>query len=273
MQMCGCWICPWKVRPVHRMFIRASWVLSLCFVQSWLCSIVMSAEYCDDVQDWCARRIGCGMALQHFFVGCKENLFHETDVCTTSCKRALISLLSSEDDAGLDFINCNCSGDPYCLERKQGIEVCTNDVLSAIHSVNDGDSVVSCTLAKWICEADSSCLTALEFYTNHCGKLFIGDRCTERCNNSVTILYQQAKAQKLQNCECDGSEVYDCKSIRYYTDVLCFNKVYQVKNINGGDRSSVSQLCVGLMIASWLWWWRHVLGGSLSRRWHIHLGH
>lgn len=233
----------------------------------------MSFKNCDDVQQLCARRIGCGMALQNFFIGCKDNLFGEdTSVCSIPCKRALISLLSSEDDAGLDFINCNCSGDAYCLARKQSIEVCSKDVLDAISSVDDQTTVVSCTLAKWICEADSSCLTALDFYRSLCGKLFLGKKCTERCNNSVTILYQQEKAQKLQNCECDGSELYDCKSVRYHTDVLCFNKVYQVKDVNGGADLCISRLCVTLLIATMFWCWRHVLAVSCSHWWRIKSG-
>jgi len=205
--------------------------------------VVCGVEYCGDVQKWCGSRVGCGMALHNFFLGCDDNLSGIAHTCTQRCERALMSLLLSEDNAGLDFINCNCSGNSDCVDQKQKIEVCTRVVLQAIEELEKEDSVVSCTLAKMLCEGDSSCLAALSYYQDHCSSLFRGEKCTDKCNNSVSILYQQDEAKKLQTCKCDGTEAFNCNEVRYNTDRLCFNKHVTYTSSEGVNRSA-SPVCI-----------------------------
>lgn len=193
-------------------------------------------ESCDIVKSKCSSRVGCGMALHNFFLGCNDLLYGDTTECSVQCTRALISLLSTEDNIGVGFTECDCEGDENCEVRKQRIEVCTTSVLEAIKTLNDS-SVVSCTLARWLCEADSSCLTALTYYINHCESLLEGITCTSRCNNSLSILYRQTKAAKLINCSCEGNEEFDCVRIRQNTERLCFNRDVPY-HIKGKDPSS-----------------------------------
>ena len=227
-----------------------------CVLLCMTCVQIASTERCEAVKKVCMSRIGCGMALHNFLIGCGENLGADMETCTTGCKRALVSLLSSEDDEGLKFINCECSkNDTYCILQKSRIEVCTNDVLPVLDKMNDPTSVLSCTLAKWICEADSSCLEALQYYETLCGSLFLGNKCTDRCNNSVAILHDQEKAKKLRTCKCDGTENFNCPGVKYYTDALCFNKTNSYRVHGSATNSHISPFLylITLMVSFCMW--------------------
>ncbi|KAK7116113.1 uncharacterized protein [Littorina saxatilis] len=183
-----------------------------------------SSELCDNARLQCTVRTGCQMALNNFFLGCSSILSGEERGCTTACQHALVSLLATEDGAGLAFINCNCSVHQQCKERKQRVQVCQRHVLHSMDLVRDHQAAVSCSFARWICEADTSCLAALHYYVQHCSKLFTGTRCTAKCRNSVHILYRQPNAHKLRSCRCEGDEDYDCPSLVTNTELLCFHR-------------------------------------------------
>lgn len=182
------------------------------------------SELCEKARLQCTMRTGCQMALNNFFLGCNSVITGEEARCTTACKRALVSLLATEDGAGLAFINCNCSGHEQCEERKHRVQVCQRHVLDSMDLVRDDNASVSCSFARWICEADTSCLAALQYYVHHCAKLFHGTKCTSRCRNSVHILYRQPNARKLRTCRCEGTEDYDCQSLVANTEKLCFSR-------------------------------------------------
>nr|KAG5692696.1 hypothetical protein BaRGS_008559 [Batillaria attramentaria] len=183
-----------------------------------------TSELCDSARLQCTVRTGCYMALQNFFIGCNSIITGEEGRCTTACKHALVSLLATEDEAGLAFINCNCSGHQMCEERKQRVQVCQRHVLDSMDLVRDDSATVSCSFARWICEADTSCLAALQYYVLHCAKLFQGTKCSARCRNSVHILYRQPNARKLRTCRCEGTEDYDCPKLVANTEKLCFQR-------------------------------------------------
>ncbi|XP_050400865.1 growth arrest-specific protein 1 isoform X2 [Patella vulgata] len=195
--------------------------LVICVLAGCMCGY-KAIELCDTARLKCSTRDGCRMALINFFVGCNEVIHGETNVCTTDCKHALISLLLTEDKSGMSFINCNCSGNKFCEERKVRVEICTKDVLQAMANMKNNNRPVRCNLAQWICEADTSCLTALDYYARHCGRLLTGDTCSSRCNNSLEILYRQKNAKKLPSCYCDGTEDYNCQKLKYNTEKFCF---------------------------------------------------
>ena len=52
--------------------------------------------------------------------------------------------------------------------------------------------------------------------------MFRGKKCTDRCLNSINILKRQNAASKLENCYCDGTEDYNCQSIKDNMESLCF---------------------------------------------------
>ncbi|XP_046346766.1 growth arrest-specific protein 1-like [Haliotis rufescens] len=180
-------------------------------------------EFCDQARNHCFSRIGCQMALNNFMIGCSDVIKGTVDTCTTDCKHALISLLSTEDRSGIAFVNCNCSDDEFCETQKRRVEICAKDVMEFMNNIND-NAVVSCGLAMWICEADTSCLAALQYYIRHCAKLMNGESCSARCNNSLDILYRQTSSKMLQSCECDGTEDYNCQTLKDNTERLCFNR-------------------------------------------------
>ena len=169
------------------------------------------------------------MALHTFYIACASLLSGEEKQCTTQCEKALISLVYAEDTVGKQFLNCTCSqGDKHCEEQKARIEVCDN-----VRQFNKS-AIVKCSLAQLFCEADTSCLYALQYFQDHCSGLFRGEKCTSRCNNSLTILYQLASAQKILTCECDGTEDFKCLKIRRYTERLCFLKDDKQETSNTG---------------------------------------
>ncbi|XP_074650241.1 growth arrest-specific protein 1-like [Tubulanus polymorphus] len=146
------------------------------------------------------------------------------DGCTTQCREVLLSLLTSGGQAN-DMMHCTCDGDAYCIRQRLAVEPCRDQVLSAINSVKDPQSILKCSLAKLICEADTSCLTALRYYSDLCVDMFKGNRCSKECNNSLTVLHQQKQAQKLTTCTCDKQTNYenDCETVRRNTMRLCLN--------------------------------------------------
>ena len=190
------------------------------------------ATVCGVAQARCMSNIGCGMALHNFAQYCSPLIHSETDECTTRCKSALISLVGAGRDeradagagAGEAFMTCDCEDNEYCTVQKQRVSVCTSAVLRDIVHVYDDITPISCSLAELVCAADTSCLTALDYYQRHCVRLLRGDRCTARCNNSVAILYRQRKARKLRDCYCDGTEDYDCPTLRRNMRNKCFDQ-------------------------------------------------
>ena len=181
-------------------------------------------ELCNKARNKCVSRVGCGMALHNYYIGCGSLIHGQTNVCTATCQKALISLLSTEDQAGEAFMTCDCDGNQFCISQKLRIDVCSKDVMPAMRSLEDYNTQISCSLAELICSADTSCFKALEYYQRHCRKLWSGEKCTARCNNSIAILYRQTKAQKLRTCLCEGTEDFDCQKIQDSTEQLCFGR-------------------------------------------------
>lgn len=212
------------------MNVSGVWILAFVYILNNTLSLdlVVSGESCETVQRTCLRRTGCSVALQNFFYACESVIHGTAKKCTVGCKRALISLLTTEDRAGSAFMNCDCKDNQVCQERKLRVEICTEDVIGELDSVDDNTTRVSCTLAKWTCEADTSCYVALSFYVDNCQRLISGDKCTAKCNNSLNVLHQQFKAKKLQTCACDGTESYDCERVKAFTEELCYHRTYHV---------------------------------------------
>ncbi|XP_018575779.1 growth arrest-specific protein 1 [Anoplophora glabripennis] len=178
---------------------------------------VASAIPCEEARMKCAYRMGCGMALQNYIVGCSAVLQGPYPThCPENCQHSLIGLTSTEE--GKALMNCDCS-DQYCEDQKRRSEICRPQVMKTMNA-----PVVSCRIAQWICGADALCSTALDYYNRFCKAMFHGKKCTMRCNNSISILRRQEKAAKLQTCKCDGLEDYDCYAIQRNMDKLCFHK-------------------------------------------------
>ncbi|GFR79561.1 growth arrest-specific protein 1 [Elysia marginata] len=191
-----------------------------------------SLQSCQVAQLQCHARSGCQMALHNFFVRCSALIGGDDEhpaTCPTDCKHALVSLLSTEDNTGHAFINCDCEKDKMCVVRKKKVQVCQREVLDSMHVLREDAPPVTCNLARWICEADTSCLAALKYYYDHCSRLFKGIRCSARCKNSLRILSRQHHANKLRNCLCDGSEDYDCRAVKANTEEMCFHRKTSLK--------------------------------------------
>lgn len=193
----------------------------------------------------CINRVGCNAALTNFYIACSKMLNERGDACTLDCQRSLVSLLTTNDNIGQEFISCDCEGNAYCVEHAKRIFICYPEVIKYLERINSSQSVISCTLARRICEADTSCHTALTYYQQNCEQLFNGHKCTQSCNNSVKILYNRPKAKKLFMCRCEGTEAgYDCQTIKDYTMRLCFqnhsNLGYNKANGNNYPTPSAS---------------------------------
>ncbi|XP_061931684.1 growth arrest-specific protein 1-like isoform X1 [Apis cerana] len=185
---------------------------------------------CEEAKLKCAFRTGCGTALQHYFTGCAPVL--EDNDCSESCQHALIALTST--DEGKELMTCECENE-LCLQSKQRVEICRSSVTMAMNKTR-----VSCRIATWICNADALCQTALAYYNKYCKSMFQGRKCTRRkyfrCRNSINILTRQEKAARLNTCQCDGFEEYDCKGIHRNMNLLCFGKIHHgYRDINIED--------------------------------------
>ncbi|KAK3768060.1 hypothetical protein RRG08_045878 [Elysia crispata] len=160
--------------------------------------------------------------------------------CPIDCKHALLSLLSTEDNTGHAFINCDCGKDKMCVERKRKVQVCQREVLDSMHVLREDAPPITCNLARRICEADTSCLAALKYYYDHCSRLFKGIRCSAKCKNSLRILSRQHHANKLRHCMCDGSEDYDCRAVKANTEEMCFRKKHGLKRLDNTSTESLN---------------------------------
>ena len=167
----------------------------------------------------CAKRDGCGSALEQYLVSCGDLVTGPAPAtsCSQHCRLSLIALLSTPEGARL--MQCECE-DSACRQQKARIEPCRAEVTWSTRA----DTLVSCTAATWICGADASCATALRYYHANRRKMFSGEKCGRRCKNSLDILLRQQAAAKLATCYCEGSEDFECVNIRRNTDVLCFGK-------------------------------------------------
>ena len=169
----------------------------------------------------CAYRDGCGTALQQYELTCGELSSGVTTTCSRSCQHALVALLSTPEGGRL--MQCRCENTD-CELKKQRIEPCR----AAVTWQSSPASQVSCSAATWICLADPLCATALDYYNRNCQAMFKGRKCSKKCRNSLDILLRQESAGKLATCFCDGTEDFECATIRENTDTLCFGKKKEV---------------------------------------------
>lgn len=182
-----------------------------------------TVQNCSDTQKRCMTQLGCSVAIHNYLIHCSPLIQGETDQCTYHCKMALLSLLSTESHAGQNINTCDCQGNEFCVLQRSRLQVCQKEVMSSIDEMTDPKTPLTCSLAIMMCSADTSCFTALNYYYQHCRKLIKGEKCTSKCNNSLSILYRQPKASKLRNCICDGMESGgDCLTLKNNTETLCF---------------------------------------------------
>ena len=165
----------------------------------------------------CANRDGCGVALEQYLLSCSDLVSGVANVCSKQCQLSLVALLSTPE--GERLMQCQCQDD-QCLLQKQRIEPCRSEVTWNTRK----DTIVTCTTATWICSADATCATAMDYYNRNCHKMFRGEKCSRRCKNSLDIMLRQKAAAKLATCYCEGDEDFECINIRRNTDVLCFGK-------------------------------------------------
>lgn len=172
------------------------------------------------------------MALNNFLIACEPVRLGAVDHCTEACMRAVVSLVTVDDDIGTDILTCDCDAAPDCTLVKKRIALCSDGVLEALGSL-DNEEVISCSLARMLCEADTSCWTALSYYESHCSNLWDKHNtdtlhCSFKCNNSVSILFRQRRAAKLRSCLCDNTDPLvnedTCILMRYNTEAYCFGE-------------------------------------------------
>lgn len=185
---------------------------------------------CMAARNGCISRIACSMALNNFHIACDRVKLGQVAHCTDSCMRAIVALITVDGGVGMDYLTCDCAGNPDCKTWKNRMAVCSDDALEALRSLDNEDRV-SCSLARMLCEANSRCLSDLEYYEELCSNMWVKHsskklECSPRCNNSAAILYRQTRGAKLKNCICDNTDpVVDeetCINMRYNTQTYCF---------------------------------------------------
>jgi len=190
---------------------------------------------CNHASLACTYRAGCGAALHQYRGVCGDLVGGLTNTCSTHCRLALIALISTKE--GERLMQCTCD-DNSCILQKTRVEPCRSEVTWNIAP----GTVVSCSVATWICSADPLCSTSLHYYNNNCKEMFRGSRCSKRCRNSLDILMRQKAADKLTNCYCDGTEEFECENIRENTNTLCLEKNKDTGNVTiAGDDEQESK--------------------------------
>jgi len=175
----------------------------------------------------CNYRAGCGSALRQYREVCASLVEGRTSTCSTACQHALVGLISTAE--GERLMDCTCQN-PDCTLEKKRVEPCREEV--TWHTAPE--TVVPCSAATVICQANPECEIALLYFNSNCRELFDGGQCTAACRNSAGILSRQKAAAKLATCTCDESGFLECAMIRESTRTFCFaNETVQEKG--GGD--------------------------------------
>jgi hypothetical protein len=63
----------------------------------------------------------------------------------------------------------------------------------------------SCRSVELICRSDAHCWATFDAFRNNCADALHGDRCTSRCNSSVSLLWRQKSGQNFKHCLCERS--------------------------------------------------------------------
>ena len=208
------------------------------------------APTCMAARNRCVSRIGCGMALNNFHIACESVKLGTVNQCTDACLRAVVALVTVDEDIGTDYLKCDCGGNQDCSQWMNRISMCTEDVMKALNTL-DNEKVISCSLARMLCEADTKCWTALSIYEQKCSNLWIEHsenklECSSKCNNSLSILYRQTRATKLKNCECDNTDPLidenTCIRMKYNTATYCHKHEPERSfiNVDTGNKSNYS---------------------------------
>ncbi|CAB4062854.1 GAS1 [Lepeophtheirus salmonis] len=194
-------------------------------------------ESCRFLSLKCSYRGGCGATLRSYLLECNDLIQNKTEICSESCKYTLIGLTSTPE--GKSMLDCDCGTDEECFNSRYRLEICSKD---SVLYANRQDTVVSCTEAKWICMSDSECSKALEYYNIFCKSMFRGNKCTNRCRNSINILKKQNKAAKLETCFCDNDEIlgYKCSDIKRNMKELCLFEDTDVSSSFGGEEQETN---------------------------------
>lgn len=229
--------------------------LTLIAMMGWQTTLAR-APSCMEARSKCIHRLGCSMALNNFQIACQQVKLGMVDYCTESCKRAVISLVTVDDNIGTDYLTCDCDGNEDCALWKKRITLCSDDVLAALETL-DNEEVISCSLARMLCEANTVCFTSLDYYEENCKNLWerhsTNLECSERCNNSLNILNKQPRAAKLDNCLCDNSDPLvsedTCIRMKYNTKTYCQNeepdKSFYVNELNQAGDGSLQDDTIG----------------------------
>jgi len=185
----------------------------------------------------CNYRAGCGSALRQYRESCASLVEGTTSACSVSCQHALVGLISTAE--GERLMDCTCQN-PDCSLEKKRVEPCREEVTWQTAP----GTVVPCSAATAICQANPECDIALLYFNSNCRELFGGGRCSDACRNSAQILARQKAAAKLATCTCDRSGFLDCAMIRESTRTFCFtNEIVQEK----GDGAKLRDKSIGLL--------------------------
>ena len=192
---------------------------------------IVESKTCMEARNKCSHRIGCSMAMNNFNIACAGVKLGMVDYCTDQCRRAVISLVTVQDDIGTDILTCDCDGNEDCQLQRDRIGVCSDEVLAALETL-DNEETISCSLARMLCEANTKCFVAWDFFEKNCENMWLNHpdnlECSEKCNNSLNILNRQPRAVKLDNCRCDNTDPLidedTCIRMKYNTKTYCQNK-------------------------------------------------
>ncbi|CAN9512977.1 unnamed protein product [Ophioblennius macclurei] len=158
----------------------------------------------------CQAERECNYAYEHYIRACGPVLTGDRKKCPSHCISSLVQLNLTKNGPALE--DCSCGHDSVCTHTKRAIEPCLPRTTST-----------GCTEARYQCQRDPQCSSAMHDYLNHCGKLFNGAVCTNACRNVIANMRKIPKGQQLDTCMCDGTERAICEFVKSSMKALCFD--------------------------------------------------
>ncbi|XP_023214711.1 growth arrest-specific protein 1-like [Centruroides sculpturatus] len=175
---------------------------------------IETSNTCDEVVDRCTEEIPCGMTLHNYRISCQRERYGLIRECSEFCLKSVIALATTPQ--GYDLWDCECGRDVYCHTVRNRTGWCWNPAgRTRMESIP-----VDCKSALSICRADSVCLEAYYYYKRLCRSMLEGEKCTRRCEYSISVLNRQTSGWRLKDCICSDD---NCREERSKQTRLCVN--------------------------------------------------
>ena len=128
------------------------------------------------------------------------------------CKRAVAKLLNLPKQLGYAWLTCDCRANAFCHDEQANVEQCLQHAVTTIAAQT---SPISCDLARYRCDVDSSCSTRLKPFEEcvnyfHFNNSSVACEYRDYCSYIAKQFWQHNKTQQMRDCLCPDATRAEC---------------------------------------------------------------